>query len=142
VQGTVHLQHGGLEPQPKQRKATSARACKYRHPRTGELSQRPSSQPSGGLLNSKTVDMNFAIWGFRKKPASAGPGAGRAREGKKVAAPEHIRAQKQRLMLSSKEAMTGKLQLGSGWRPCPPAMFDVSNMSPVHGKIRAWQDQM
>ena len=129
----------GKEQQPKVRKVNSAKA-NYRHPLTGQLVQRPSSQPAGGLLNSKTVDMNFAFWGFRKKPLSAGgPGSGGKRERKR---PASLRKSRERVMLASKEAMTGKLHLGSGWRPCPPAMFDVSNMSPVHGKIRAWQEQM
>lgn len=120
VQGTVTLPHR-KEAAPRVRKVNSART-NYRHPITGQLLQRPSSQPTGGLLNSKTVDMNFAFWGFRKT-RSAG------------------KRQAPRVVVSSKEAMTGKLHLGSGWRPCPPAMFDVSNISPVHGKIRAWQDE-
>ena len=135
VQGTVTLPHG-KEESPKVKRVNSAKT-NYRHPLTGQLVQRPSSQPAGGLLNSKTVDMNFAFWGFRKKPKSAGPGGG-----KKQRPPPATMSGRNRVLLSSKEAMTGKLHLGSGWRPCPPAMFDVSNMSPVHGKIRAWQEQM
>lgn len=72
VQGTVTLPHG-KEKSPKVKRVNSAKT-NYRHPLTGQIVQRPSSQPAGGLLNSKTVDMNFAFWGFRKKPKSAGPG--------------------------------------------------------------------
>ena len=121
LQGTVVLPRG-KEESPRVRKLNSAKT-NYRHPITGQLLQRPSSQPSSGLLNTKTVDMNFAFWDFRK-PRSA----------KRSKAPP-------RIAITSKEASTGKLQLGYGWRPCPPAMFDVSNMSPVHGKIRSWQEE-
>ena len=97
---------------------------------------RPHSSPPKG---SVSPERRGASSGAAGKAAGGGVAAGK---GKRAASARGGRGKKgANASLCSEEAAQGVLQLGNGWKRCPPALFDVSNMGEIHFRIQALQDQ-